>query len=263
MFSQPYRHPVAAMPQPRWGRGLLCALCAHLALVLLFYWPEPSPTPMLMPPAAIMMTWAAQFEAPSQPEPLPLGLQQQADMSAAQPTEQRREPEMPDLARAEAAKILVAERSEKARKQQRKAPPTPLAEEQEVAHSAAASSSAPEAQRLAQHAAAPLNSDSTAQTEAKLSWESRVKGLLNRVKRYPADAKRRQRIGAPVVSFIVDVQGRVSEVMLKTSSATASLDREALAVVLRAQPLPAPPAEMLQRGHVSVTMAVEFNLTAM
>ena len=118
----------------------------------------------------------------------------------------------------------------------------------------------PKVQNLAQRVAAPLNSDSTAQAQAKLSWESQVKGMLNRVKRYPADAKRRQRSGAPVVSFVVDAQGRVADVVLKTPSATASLDREALAVILRAQPLPSPPAEMLRQGKIAVTMAVDFNL---
>lgn len=251
------------MPQPRWGRGLLFALGAHLVLVALFYWPQALLSPVPMPPPAIMLSWAAQIEAPSQPEPLPLGLQQQAQNSAAQPAQQQQEQEMPELARAEAAKIVVAERSKNAHKQRRKVPPkppTPMEKEQDATHSAAASTSAPKAQHLAQRVAAPLNSDSTAQAQAKLSWESLVKGLLNRVKRYPADAKRRQRSGAPVVSFVVDAQGIVADVMLKTASATASLDREALAVILRAQPLPTPPAEILRQGKVAVTMAVDFNL---
>ncbi|MBE0149876.1 MULTISPECIES: energy transducer TonB family protein [Serratia] len=263
MFSQPYSTQAAALPQPRWGRGLLYALGVHLALVWLFYWPQTSLPPVLMPPPAIMLSWAGQIEAPSQPKPLPLGVQQQADSSAARPAQQQREPEMPELARAEAAKIVVAERSKNAHKQQRKAPPkppTPMENEQDVTHSAAASTAAPKAQNLAQRVAAPLNSDSSAQAQAKLSWESQVKGMLNRVKRYPADAKRRQRSGAPVVSFVVDAQGRVADVVLKTPSATASLDREALAVILRAQPLPSPPAEMLRQGKIAVTMAVDFNL---
>lgn len=263
MFSQPYSTQAAALPQPRWGRGLLYALGVHLALVWLFYWPQTSLPPVLMPPPAIMLSWAGQIEAPSQPKPLPLGVQQQADSSAARPAQQQREPEMPELARAEAAKIVVAERSKNAHKQQRKAPPkppTPMENEQDITHSAAASTAAPKAQNLAQRVAAPLNSDSSAQAQAKLSWESQVKGMLNRVKRYPADAKRRQRSGAPVVSFVVDAQGRVADVVLKTPSATASLDREALAVILRAQPLPSPPAEMLRQGKIAVTMAVDFNL---
>ncbi|MBC3379750.1 hypothetical protein H8I69_11610 [Serratia fonticola] len=135
MFSQPYGPQAATLQQPRWGRGLVYVLGIHLALVWLFYWPQTSLPPVLMPPSAIMLSWAAQIEAPSQPKPLPLGLQQQADSSAAQPVQQQREPEMPELARAEAAKIVVAERSKNAHKQQRKAPPkppTPMEKEEQL-----------------------------------------------------------------------------------------------------------------------------------
>ena len=75
-----------------------------------------------------------------------------------------------------------------------------------------------------------------------------MKGKLNRIKDYPLDARSRRRSGMPQVSFSVDAQGRVSNVMLQVRSGTASLDREAVAVVSRAQPLPPPPPEMLQQG---------------
>lgn len=64
----------------------------------------------------------------------------------------------------------------------------------------------------------------------------------------------------PQVSFSVDAQGRVSNVTLQIRSGTASLDREAVAVVSRAQPLPPPPPEMLQKGAVRVRMPIDFNL---
>lgn len=67
----------------------------------------------------------------------------------------------------------------------------------------------------------------------------------------------------PQVTFRVDAQGRVSEVTLWVRSGTASLDREALAVVERAQPLPVPPSDMLRNGSVSVTMPIDFNLAAL
>ncbi|MNP67991.1 Gram-negative bacterial tonB protein [compost metagenome] len=67
----------------------------------------------------------------------------------------------------------------------------------------------------------------------------------------------------PQVVFTVDAQGRVSDLRLQASSGTASLDREALAVVTRAQPLPQPPVEMLQQDKVRVTMPIDFNLAAL
>lgn len=83
MLSQSYSLPAFELPQPRWARGLLLALAAHAALVLLFYWPQTALEPVVLPPPAVMMSWAAQIEAPES-KPLPLGVQQ-AESAAAQP----------------------------------------------------------------------------------------------------------------------------------------------------------------------------------
>ena len=99
MLSQSYSLPAFELPQPRWARGLLLALAAHAALVLLFYWPQTALEPVVLPPPAVMMSWAAQIEAPES-KPLPLGVQQ-AESAAAQPAEQQQQPDLPKLARAE------------------------------------------------------------------------------------------------------------------------------------------------------------------
>jgi protein TonB len=261
MLSQPYCYSPAALPQPRWARGLLCALAAHAAPVLLFYWPATPLAPVVLPPPAVMMSWAAQIEAPESPKPLPLGVQQ-AESSAAQSAEQQ-QPDLPKLARAEKAKIVVAEKKRTEPRPPQKARPQPQEQANEMRHAAASSAAAPQAQNIARQTAAPLNSDSNSSVQARLSWESLVKGHLNNIKRYPPDARSRRRTGMPQVSFRVDAQGRVSAVMLQRRSGTASLDREALAVVERAQPLPLPPSEMLREGFVSVTMPIDFNLAAL
>ncbi|CAI2416480.1 transport protein TonB [Serratia ficaria] len=262
MLSLPYYHWSAALPQPRWARGLLCALAAHAALALLVYWPSTPLAPTVLPPPAVMMSWAAQIETPESPKPLPLGVQQ-AESSAAQPTEQQQQPDLPKLARAEKAKIVVAEKKRTEQRPPQQARPQPQEQANEMRHAAASSAAAPRAQNIARQTAAPLNSDSNSRVQTRLSWESLVKGYLNNIKRYPSDARSRRRTGMPQVSFRVDAQGRVSAVTLLARSGTASLDREALAVVARAQPLPPPPAEMLRQGLVSVTMPIDFNLAAL
>lgn len=93
-----------------------------------------------------------------------------------------------------------------------------------------------------------------------MTWESLVKGHLNRYKKYPTDARRRARTGQAIVTFTVNASGRVQGNQLHTSSGTISLDREALAVLERAQPLPKPPAEILSDGRYSVTMPINFDL---
>ncbi|EPZ0268756.1 MULTISPECIES: energy transducer TonB family protein [Serratia] len=141
-----------------------------------------------------------------------------------------------------------------------KSQPKPQEQAKETRNAAASSAAAPQAQTLSHQTAAPINSDANSNAQAKLSWESLVKGKLNRIKDYPLDARSRRRSGMPQVSFSVDAQGRVSNLMLQVRSGTASLDREAVAVVSRAQPLPPPPPEMLQQGAVKVTMPIDFNL---
>ncbi|CAI2399017.1 TonB family protein [Serratia proteamaculans] len=262
MLSQSLSYPAVALPQPRWARGFLCAIAAHAALVLLFYWPSSSLPPMQLPPPAVMMSWAAQIEASDSPRPLPLGVQQ-AESAAAQPAEQQEQPDLPKLARAEKTKISVAEKKRTEHRPPQKAQPKPEEQAKEARHVAASSAAAPKALNISRQTAAPLNSDSASRVQAKLSWESQVKGMLNRIKRYPPDAQRRRRSGMPQVSFFVDAQGRVFDLVLHAPSGTASLDREALAVVMRAQPLPPPPGEMLRQGNVQVTMPIDFNLAAL
>ncbi|MGX1959127.1 TonB family protein [Serratia proteamaculans] len=233
-----------------------------MALVLLFYWPPQTLPPMQLAPPAVMMSWAAQIEAPESPKPLPLGVQQ-AESSAAQPAEPQDQPDLPKLARAEKTKISVAEKKRTEHRPAQKAQPKPEEQVKEIRHAAASSAAAPKALNITRQTAAPLNSDSASNEQVKLSWESRVKGMLNRIKRYPPDAQRRRRTGMPQVSFSVDAQGRVFDLTLQAPSGTASLDREALSVVMRAQPLPPPPVEMLRQGNVQVTMPIDFNLAAL
>ncbi len=258
MLSQSYSLPAFELPQPRWARGLLLALAAHVALVLLFYWPQTALEPVALPPPAVMMSWAAQIEAPES-KPLPLGVQQ-AESAAAQPAEQQQQPDLPKLARADKAKIVTADKKRAEHRPPQKAQPKPQEQAKETRNAAASSAAAPQAQTLSHQTAAPINSDANSNAQTKLSWESLVKGKLNRIKDYPLDARSRRRSGMPQVSFSVDAQGRVSNVMLQVRSGTASLDREAVAVVSRAQPLPPPPPEMLQQGAVKVTMPIDFNL---
>ena len=87
-------------------------------------------------------------------------------------------------------------------------------------------------------------------------------GHLAHFKRYPGDARQRKRAGAAWVRFQVDRDGKLLASELVTSSGTVLLDREALQVLERAQPLPAPPASVLRQGSVTVTLPVSFKLDA-
>jgi protein TonB len=70
------------------------------------------------------------------------------------------------------------------------------------------------------------------------SWRSSLLAHLNRYKHFPEGA----RPGVVQVAFAIDGQGRVLSARLAASSGDATLDAEAVAMIRRASPVPAPPS---------------------
>ncbi len=116
---------------------------------------------------------------------------------------------------------------------------------------AVSSNAAPQALVESSRIAAPFNSDSTKRDNSEASWESRVKGHLNRYN----VTRRCQKTCTNRHSrrdFTVNTEGTIVSSFLEISSGTFSLDREAIAVLERAQPLPKPPPEILEGGLFKV-----------
>jgi protein TonB len=78
----------------------------------------------------------------------------------------------------------------------------------------------------------------------QINWQTRLLIHLERQKRYPLVARQRNEQGIVRVRVTIDRQGRVLSTSLSQSSGSQWLDREALALPARAQPLPAPPDSM-------------------
>jgi protein TonB len=91
------------------------------------------------------------------------------------------------------------------------------------------------------------------------TWKTQIVALLERNKRYPEVAQSRREQGVAQVFFSLDRQGRVIDSRVVRSSGATSLDEEALALLRRAQPFPAPPRE-LRGDHVDLTVPIRFNL---
>ena len=92
-------------------------------------------------------------------------------------------------------------------------------------------------------AAAPGLAASLARIKA--SWEKSIVSHLNRYKRYPDEARVRGVKGDVKVRFILDRTGPRHEARRwSRRSGSTSLDDEALAVLQRASPLPAPPEQV-------------------
>jgi TonB family protein len=77
--------------------------------------------------------------------------------------------------------------------------------------------------------------------------------------RYPRAAMARRQQGVPYVRFVMDREGHVLSATLERSSGFPDLDREAVALPRRAQPLPKPPANTRpEQATIELVVPVEF-----
>jgi periplasmic protein TonB len=126
----------------------------------------------------------------------------------------------------------------------------------------APTTSAPQAipEQTAALPAAPTQGQLTPNTSSAVpTWKSQMLALLERNKRYPESAQSRHQQGTARVFFSLDRQGRVVASRIVRSSGTDALDEEALALLRRAQPFPAPPPE-LPGPRIDLTVPIRFNL---
>ena len=93
---------------------------------------------------------------------------------------------------------------------------------------------------------------------AKVSWQQALHAHLEREKRYPRQARRLKKKGMPVIRFTMDREGSVLNVELVKSSGTASLDKEAIELVGRAQPLVKPPSSV-KGARLTLTLPINFS----
>lgn len=80
--------------------------------------------------------------------------------------------------------------------------------------------------------------------QARDNWQHRLHAHLAQYKQYPSQARRRAQEGSPKTAFTMSKSGQVLDVWLVQSSGTESLDRAAVQLIHRAEPLPALPAEI-------------------
>ncbi|MDR0219097.1 MAG: energy transducer TonB [Enterobacteriaceae bacterium] len=248
-------------------KSFLVAIALHAFWVgWLVYKPKGLDVEEFLPPPAVMMEVSLQTEAVHKVEKQSIGIEQQLSVASEQQESQVDEINMPKLMVKEEAQVLV----HKTKKQQQDAPeksqPVKRVEAKEKESEKSRSSAAPTtsnatAENVTSRTAASYESNSDAVVDAKAVWQAEVSGHLNRYKRYPEDAQRRNRAGRPMVKFIVNQFGAVVDSELTRRSGTHSLDREARQVLERAQPLPAPPAEILTNGSITVELPIDFTLS--
>jgi protein TonB len=95
--------------------------------------------------------------------------------------------------------------------------------------------------------------------KVEASWQTSLMRQLQRFKRYPASAQSRKEEGVVLLSFSLDRAGHVLAHSIARSSGHADLDNEVMAMIMRAEPLPAFP-ESMQQTRVDLTVPIRFSL---
>jgi len=94
---------------------------------------------------------------------------------------------------------------------------------------------------------------------AVATWQGTLLAHLARHKRYPRSSQDRGDQGVAHLRFTMTRQGRVTAQRVEKSSGHALLDAEVLDLIQRAQPLPAPPADM-PGEHFDLLIPIQFSL---
>lgn len=228
------RAPRRPRARGRRALALVAALAFHAApLLLLIRFVVPAPIPLEEPPVivvALVRSNAAPPRAPSEQIDGP----KQIQASASRPIPR---PPVPLRVQAEAPQAVNIP----------VAPPLPRAAERQTP--------APATTAPVSRPAPPSPSASTAPQD----WKARLLAHLESKKRYPPSAQRLRQEGVVHVRFTMDRAGRVLTARIERASGRSLLDREALALLERAQPLPPPPVEV-QGATLELVAPVEFFL---
>ena len=107
--------------------------------------------------------------------------------------------------------------------------------------------------------AAPVAAPQKPASETRDSYLGRVLAQLNRFKQYPRAARQARIEGVVMLHFVMDADGKVQNAEISKSSGRPVLDAEALALIQRAQPLPALPAEFPTRS-LDAVVPIAFSL---
>ncbi|MDP3410382.1 energy transducer TonB [Bosea sp. (in: a-proteobacteria)] len=273
---EPYRWNGAL----RWAAAALVVAAAHggAGWVALNWKPASAEAAAGAPEPAIMIDLAAVSVAPEAPaETLPLAPERIESDAPPDPVKETPPPEpmpepmpvqvpeneirLPELPAIPDALAVLAPPPPTPAKPATKPPerkplPKPLVvERKRVERSRQREAAAPAPAPRQALAPSPSSLGASSQTSiSTASWRAQLASHLNRYKRFPGDAKP----GTVQVAFAIDRAGNVISVRLATSSGDPALDHEAVAMIRRASPVPAPPGGTGGSGSVSLSVPIAF-----
>lgn len=218
----------------RWGLCLLLALSLHAAgAALLLPWNESIDEVANAPVIVIELV-----EVPVAPNVTPTQLPPGPPQPETQPQSEPRKP-------IEKADVNL----DLAKNAELPATPPPASDEKpkekKLKQRLASLASAPStADQRAERAAAHAPGTASHNPNAVPSWKSALVARLERYKRYPPDEQSRGELRVVRLAFSVDRSGGVHRPHILRGSGSSSFDRESLALVERAAPMPPPPPEI-------------------
>ncbi|MGM8935479.1 TonB family protein [Pseudomonas neustonica] len=253
---------------PFWLAALLAGAGLHVLILAIYLWHPRQPLELQPQAAPMAIELVMPLAAPAnQRTELPPGPEQtEAQAAKAEPVKAAEtQPELPEVAKAEVS--LPAEKPSPV-----KAPEPPVEDKPEETpepvnesadQQAAEQTTAPpsvETPNQNETVSAPtLGAVSQQQLDARQQWEQLLYAHLQRHKRYPRQALRAHQQGMPTITLTMNRRGQVLSVNLASSSGARTLDREALALAKRAEPLPLPPPEIAGE-RITLTVPVLFSL---
>jgi periplasmic protein TonB len=220
----------------RWVISGVAVLCAYAAVAagLLLWWPQPNQigddSSVITLELAPIDSVADAKQADVAPAPEEM-VEQKA--TPVQPLKQPEQPKVEEQPPPEPAPSAVALPEETK-------PPVPVEEQRPPAPVTAA----------------PVKGGAP---RVEPSWQSRLFRKLQQAKRYPSTARSRGEQGVVLLAFSIDRNGHVTSRRIVQGSGFAALDDEAMALVERAQPMPAFPPSMTE-AELRLTVPIRFSL---
>lgn len=259
----------------RWGTCLAVVLAFHVAAGVAVSIVEVSTAPPPAPPA-VMLEMAPEPVAPAvvpvetvtQVQPVTTETVRPVEVEPVKPVEPVRavEPvvekiEMPDVQPVldPEVQVAVAVPPPPPRPKpvvHKPLPPRPVPEPTPAVAPPAMAPVAPPAPVMAAPVANPTPAPPS---HVMPTFQSQLLAHLNRHKRYPNSARLRRQQGVAYLRFTMDRQGHVLASNLQRSSGAEILDEEVLAMIKRAEPLPAVPPEITDQ-RLEFIVPVRFDL---
>lgn len=250
----------------RWSLAAAIVCAAHFGLMASYFLvPSAEPEGSAVSPAVIVEL-APVPVAPSSQQDLAPGPEMVEAQPAPQPPPQV-EPEvvdpMPKMEAPTPAEVVLPEPKPKTAEQKPdEAPETQQQVDTKPVQQdtpAPQTTAAPRSEQNTAVAPAAPSPGTVASRAAIATWRDLVMARLQQNKRYPASAEARREQGVVTLNFTVDRNGKVMARSVTKSSGVQALDDEVLAMVQRAQPLPAFPAAMPQHS-INLTVPIRFSL---